>query len=626
MWTRRGLALAVSLAVVGVAGCGEAPPPPIAGRRDAGPPAECRGVVAGQVACEGASAIVCDEDAQITSRTDCASEGQLCVPGRGCVVCVPSSMRCDGETLLHCNADGSAQTRGETCDAAAGLRCSPGGCLDLCAIAETERSYLGCEYVAVPTVNTELDASFEFAIVVANPQLVPAVLTIRRGDDFSRTVIVAASSLEVVRLPWVDALRRPVSTRDDRFYFHSKRSESGSYRIRSDVPVTIHQFNPLSYQTNAPCTENPVPGQTRCNSYTNDASLLLPVQALTGSYLVMSRATHYLVTSAGAGGSPGFVAIVNTEDTAASVTVRAHSYVIASDDGSIDAMSPGEEATLTLAPGEVVQLLSDIPTTCPSALEPDPRNREVQYCETGSDYDLTGTEIVSAHRLAVFSGHNCAFVPYDRWACDHLEEQLFPTEALGTTLVSPLGYQQRAEPNLVRVVSATDDNTITFSPTPSEGPETVVLARGEQVEVRIQRPTRVTGTGAILAARFFVGQDYAGLGSSGSSAPGDPSMGLLVPDLQGRTQYVFLAPDTYAAMYVDVIAPAGARVELDGQVIGTLREAIGTGVTTATLPISAGVHRLSSTIPIGAHVYGFGSYTSYLAPAGLDLRDIGEPL
>jgi hypothetical protein len=101
-------------------------------------------------------------------------------------------------------------------------------------------------------------------------------------------------------------------------------------------------------------------------------------------------------------------------------------------------------------------------------------------------------------------------------------------------------------------------------------------------------------------------------------------MGLLVPDAQWRNQYVFLAPDTYSSTYVDVIAAVGARVELDGQVL-ILREAMGTGVTTATLPIDPGVHRIRASLPVGAHVYGFGSYTSYLVPAGLDLREIADP-
>jgi hypothetical protein len=351
------------------------------------------------------------------------------------------------------------------------------------------------------------------------------------------------------------------------------------------------------------------------------------VHALTGSYLVMSRPTHLVVTEGRAGGSPGFVAIVGASDATTTVTIRTRAYTLASADDEITAHAPGDVFELTLAPGEVVQLVSAVPASCPTPLVTDPNPRaDVGYCDLGADYDLTGTEVIANGRVAVFSGHNCTFVPFDRWACDHLEEQLFPAESLGTSAVAPLALQQRSEPNLLRVVSAADGNTITFSPANESGIDTVVLDRGEHVEVVFRRATRVTAEQPILAARFLVGQDYGGIGTAGSDAPGDPSMGLLVPDQQWRNQYVFLTPDTYSSEYVDVIAATGARVELDGQVVGTLREAAGTGVSVGTVNVMPGVHRLTSTLPIGAHVYGYASYTSYLAPAGLDLREIADPL
>ncbi len=622
----RRLASSLGLAVA-LLGCRDPAPPPTMSRRDAGPPLECRGVTAGQTVCEGSSAIVCDESGQVLSRTDCEPLGDVCVPGFGCVLCAPGSVRCDGETVLACDADGRSETREETCDVERGFRCSTAGCRRLCDDAEAERSYLGCEYVAVPTSNAELDSVFDFAIVIANPQLVPASVSITRGEAFTRTVVVAPGALELVRLPWVRELVRPYELVGAARVYHSVEVEDGAYRVRSDVPVTVHQFNPLDFEAMTECADasDSDPTDHRCYSYTNDASLLLPVAALTGSYLVMSRPTHFLVRDGRHSDNAGFVAIVNVERTAAEVTIRARAHVRPSSDGALPALAPGEEATITLAPGAVVQLLSDAPADCPGPIEEEPRLSGVGYCPVGPDYDLTGTEIVSSQRLAVLSGHDCTFVPFDRWACDHLEEQLFPTEALDRSVVAPVGYQQRGEPNLVRVVSAEDDNVVTFTPTPREGAASVTLQRGESAEVTITRATRVTGTGPILAARFFVGQDYAGVGTSGRGAPGDPAMGLLVPDAQWRNRYSFLAPDTYSALYVDVIAPSSARVELDGQVI-LLRDAPETGVSTATLAIRPGVHRLSSSLPVGAHVYGFARYTSYLAPAGLDLREIGEPL
>jgi len=43
---------------------------------------------------------------------------------------------------------------------------------------------------------------------------------------------------------------------------------------------------------------------------------------------------------------------------------------------------------------------------------------------------------------------------------------------------------------------------------------------------------------------------------------------------------------------------------------------------TARVTIRPGVHQVLSTQPFGIIVYGFGSYTSYMYPGGLDLRVI----
>ena len=585
-------------------------------RRDAGPQAECRGVEPGQLACEGTSALRCDESGRVSERINCAAQGQICIPRVGCVTCEPNRIQCDGELVLRCNAAGTAQTEGETCDTERGEHCSPLGCQPLCEQAAEARSYLGCSYYALPTANSYLDAVFSFAVAIANPQLVPARISIEGGSDVREERTIAPGALEVIRLPWIGALRSPAVGQEH----FSVRSPVPAYRITSSVPVTVHQFNPLSFSEPVACTADP--GGDACFSFTNDASLLLPTHALTGSYLLMSRPSQLLVGEGGRLTSPGFVAIVGAGDRPAPVTVRTRAYIARDIDGAMPRHTPGETFTFTLNPGQVVQLVTEVPGACPTAPEVE---GEYSYCPLGADYDLTGTEIVSNGRIAVFAGHNCTFVPFNRWACDHLEEQIFPSEALGLAVVAPMSIQQRGEPHLLRVVSAADDNAIVFEPPRDDAPP-VVLGRGEFVEIEMRVPTRVIGTGPLLAARFFVGQDYNGVGSSGGGASGDPSMGLLVPDEQWRTQYIFLSPDTYTSTYVDIIASAQARVELDGQVLGGFRPAQGTGYSIARAPLRAGVHRITSTFPVGVQVYGYAPYTSYLVPGGLDLIEISDPL
>ena len=603
------------LALVLIAGC-ETPTEIVDIRRDAGPQAECRAVEVGAVACEGEMSLRCDESGHVNERIDCAERGQVCVPRLGCSMCAPYRVRCDGELVLRCNAAGTAETEEATCDAAAGLHCSPLGCQPLCAQAEEAHSYLGCAYYAVPTTNSYLDPVFYFAVAIANPQLVPAEVTIDGGADVHEVRTIEPGALELVRLPWIESLRQPVVAEDH----FSVRATVPAYRIESNVPVTVHQFNPLTFSEPVNCTSGSEGG--RCFSYTNDASLLLPTHALTGSYLLMSRAAHLVTAGTARSASPGFVTIVGAGTETIPVTVRTHAYIAGGIDGVMQRHVPGENFTLMLAPGEVIQLVTEVPARCPVTPVFDGVN---EVCPLGSDYDLTGTEVVANGPIAVFAGHNCAFAPFDRWACDHLEEQIFPSEALGLSVVAPMSMQQRGEPHLLRVVSAANGNVITFSPTREDAPS-IVLNRGEFTEIVMSVPMRVTGTAPLLAARFFVGQDYNGLGSSGRAATGDPSMGLLVPDEQWRREYVFLAPATYTTTFVDIIAPATARVELDAQVVGAFRAAAGTGFSIARVALRPGVHRITANYPVGVQVYGYAPYTSYLVPGGLDLVEIAEPL
>ena len=139
---------------------------------------------------------------------------------------------------------------------------------------------------------------------------------------------------------------------------------------------------------------------------------------------------------------------------------------------------------------------------------------------------------------------------------------------------------------------------------------------------------RASGTAAFEIAQFMVGQDYAGIGTSGMDADGDPSMALVIPSAQYRTDYTFLAPLTYAQSYVNIIAPSTASVMLDGVALDDAAltggwSAIGsTGMRVGRVAIEGGVHTVTSGSPVGILVYGFGRYTSYMLPGGLDLESI----
>ena len=246
------------------------------------------------------------------------------------------------------------------------------------------------------------------------------------------------------------------------------------------------------------------------------------------------------------------------------------------------------------------------------------------YCLPGPDWDLTGTQIRTQARVAVYGGHDCTFVPYNRWACDHLEQQLFPLESLGVELFAPITHVLRAgEPNLVRIVAAMAPAHVTFEPPLEDGTSAVDLMPFTYTEHEFRHDVWIRSNTPILGAMFLVGQNY--LGPTSAFAVGDPAMSLLVPTEQYRTSYAFLAPDTYAQSYIDVAIPMGAQVYLDGAPITARLMPSAPPMMTGRLAISTGAHSIRADRPFGLYVYGFGSYTSYMYPGGLDLTHIGRP-
>jgi hypothetical protein len=562
----------------------------------------------GAVQCAGDNVQTCRADGSgWGDPVPCADPTPACTEGIGCTACAGGEGICTGDVARLCMPDGSGWYADDPCDVAAGERCDGGWCTDLtgpCEEARRGRSYEGCDYFVTVTANSTMLAPeiFRYAVVVGNRNAVLADVRVYDGDVEIASASVTPNGTASIDLPWKPDLRRPNG---------SRIVPGGAYRLRSDLPVTVYQFNPLRYWEES----RPIyPG-----SYTNDASLVLPRNVLTGRYVGVARETfkkieldtegHEQVTPI-----PGFLAIVGTRnDTTVTVTFSAHTQGV-----GIAAHAPGETDTFTLQRGDVLQILSRIPDGC------DGTNWQgnTHYCQVGPAYDLTGSLVVADKPVALFGGHDCTFVPYDRWACDHLEEQVFPVEALGRRYVGGRTESVAGEGNLWRVVSAADGNTVTFTPAGIHAP--VTLGRGEYREFEAGADFLAEGTGPFLLAQYLLGE------GDDRSSIGDPSMGLAVPIDQFRREYNFLSPEDYQDVaprqrgqnWITVIAPDGALVSLDGAEHADFAPIGATGYGTLRLQVPGGSHSLTSLEKIGVTCYGYGNYTSYLYPGGLDVEPI----
>jgi hypothetical protein len=656
----RALFVVVTAAVLALSACAEEERAPIAVRptgdmasrctgagstveveEQEAPDVRCKGQEDG-VLCLGEWAARC-QDGKLKAIDNCALDDLVCVAQRcrgdtcdGCRVCREDDVRCESDgALLRCNGEGSDYVEADVCDEVAGLSCnlSSGMCEDLCAEAEEAGSYIGCEYWAVPTRNAQLDLQgtdaaglcepFSFAIVISNPQGVTATVTVDAAGGATQTLKLPPSGVKTVELPCDPRLKGAFDEPDGTVL----TAEVAAHRVRSNVPVTVYQFNPLEFE--AEPTED-----DRVWSHTNDASLLLPVHAMTGHYVVMSQPTLMHEKSLIEGdetldsaivSGPGFVAIVGVEDSPTKVTIASSAHTLPSADGAVPALAPGDRLTVALARGQVLQLLSAAPEKCSGKESNTRRGLRTRYCEVGEDYDLTGTRIESEGKVSVVAGHDCVFLPFDRWACDHIEETMLPLEAWGhevTVSLSETVACQPTLPNLVRVLSATDGNRVGFTPRVTEP---VVLDAGQYLDLEISEDVHIGATDAILVAQFLLGQDYKGFGSAGSRAKGDPSMSIAIPVEQWRKDYAFLTPESFTDNYVNLIAHQGQVVTLDGKLVQGFTTIEGTETAVARVPVKGGIHRAASPGGFGVVLYGYALYTSYMLPGGTDLNSINGP-
>ena len=197
-----------------------------------------------------------------------------------------------------------------------------------------------------------------------------------------------------------------------------------AFRLTSDMPVLAYQWNPYGSEMSSA-----------------DASLLMPVTSLTGTYLAASWPTNQLGDSA----KYSQVTVVGTQDDT-QVTfiprIAVESY------GGIGPLTAGVESpAYALDAGDVLTIRSD--------------------AEGG---DLSGTVVQADRRVAVFGGHGCANVPSaDYCCCDHLEEQLLPLEAWGmSTVLARVAPRTDCTADhdtaLWRIIAGADNMTVTFDP------------------------------------------------------------------------------------------------------------------------------------------------------------------
>ncbi len=359
----------------------------------------------------------------------------------------------------------------------------------------------------------------------------------------------------------------------------------------------------------APCSAAPVggpPGKdwsecpgddcgTPCFSYSNDASLLFPSTSVTESY----RVTGYPSWNEAALGA--YVTVTGIED-GTTVTVELGPLGGTQAGGGVPAAAAGGSLSFPLARGEVVQLFAAVPG------------------------DLSGSLVRSDAPIQVLHGLPCRYIPDGQSACDHLEETVLPAEALGQRyfVAAPSGASGAVAEQVVRLVGNVNGTTLTYPGEFPPGAPSTINA-GQVVDLGVTGVSfEVVGSEAFAVSTFLLGASFSDPGQQ----RGDPSQSSAAPVEQYRTKHVFLAPVDYPSSFVDVVMPMTATVTLDGAPLAVSPLAIASGFGVARVPLEGGnegAHVLTSTEPVGIQVIGYGEYTSYQYPGGLNLRRIAPP-
>jgi hypothetical protein len=482
-----------------------------------------------------------------------------------------------------------------------------------CAESQQQGSYIGCDYWPTVTLNPVYTA-FDFAVAVSNPQASQVVTVTVTGGALTSNIVVTVQpqSVQAINLPWVPALKGPqfdvnTAVGDPG---PSRIVTGGAYHLTTDYPVSVYQFSALEYEIDAgpPCPGYGEAGAgPHCYSYSNDASLLLPTNVVTGDYGIVGWPSF--------GGTPGFLAVTATQD-GTNVTVYPSDQMQGVPDAGPPVMVRGDSYTYALNTGDVLEMFSAIGDV-----------NSPTYA-----FDISGSIIQADKPVITYAGHGCTFIPADKRACDHLESSMFPVETLGTQFIASLPHTPHGENVWVRIMGLYDSTLVGFDP-PMMGYQGALLNTGDVMDIQeADASFAIVANGRINVVEYLQGEYANWPADAGDPNPdlGDPSECPAVPLQQYRSTYTFLAPGTYAENWIDVISPQGNTVTLDGTDIpmSAYSQVGSQPFYTAHVQLPNGGsqgHEIHGIFPFGLLVYGYGSRTSYMYPGGLDLHIVAVP-
>ena len=512
---------------------------------------------------------------------------------------------CIGAVLpskVTCTDDGVLNGLDNDCDGAV-----DNVCYTTCDNLAGETSYIGCEYWPVYLENYS-PSTKNHGIVISNPSAT-ATATVKIFNQAGQKQNPPKPLHTLTVKP--GGLASLVLSEGTTNMVMNTGIQAKAYVVRTNTPITVYQFNPWG----------------KASVCSNDASLLLPRNVLGTKYRGMTWQSEKSSLQS-------YLTVVAVEPGKTVVSFDTRSTIVAGT--GVAQLVANTIGKYTLNQFEVLNMLST------------------------TNAEQTGSYIEADRKIAVYGGSQCSFIPNNVYACDHLEEQLFPIQAWGKSYFAVRSVALGDKGDFWRILAHEDNTQVTL---PAKLGGTITLKAGQYKELVTTDSFEIDANKPILVGQFFPGLDYH---TSNPKNEGDPAFILDVPYEQYRSEYAFMIPDSYRDNYVTIISPKNNVIRYTGEGycksgcsnldhskhvmnpfnnvdINSLTSIVkpkndndvsytseklftgfkefGTkGYVYGYLKLDGGTHKLVGEKPFGVIGYGFYAYTSYGYPIGLDLK------
>jgi hypothetical protein len=378
--------------------------------------------------------------------------------------------------------------------------------------------------------------------------------------------------------------------------------ESKAIHVISDAPISVYGFLYIAEAS--------------------DGYLALPTSRLGRNYVILSRSPDIYINSAASpitqnNAASEFIVVATRNNT----QVNIKPSIDVTDPTTGNVLAAGMMYTRYLNQGDAYELQAVVTS---SSVQP----------------DLTGTAICANANVAVLAGDSIADVyasgfVFETGTANMLVEQLPSTDRWQPRAVGA-GFAGRTSGSIYRILTNSNahvtangqDISSAFIPistiqsitdplTGTQVPSTISIS-----EELYNVPVYFASDQPILVAEYAQGQQTD---SNGDEA--DPTMILLPDPSQYLSGYTFISPtqaeftQSFVNLYLVNTTAAINSVSVDSMapVRPTITSIAGTAFTTMQISLSgSGAHAISSSVPVGVSVYGYGNFDNYGFNAGLN--------